>query len=141
MSRFSSVLSFIYCILHFNVNVLLHKTSTHTLGYQTHKIPRLSKSKTNIMKAQYGKLNMINASFIVVPMKNHSYNDVLYIHSECDIENVSPDTVIHGNCFNDYDPSTLGNIDPDINYYKAINTLNSTPYYDDKRFEIKLETL
>ena len=42
--------------------------------------------------------------------------------------------VIHGNCFNDYNPNSLGNIDPDINYYKAINTLNSTPYYDDQTF-------
>ena len=106
----------------------------------THKIPRLLKN--NIMKAQYGKLNMINTSFIVAPVKNHSYNDVLppsnkAIHNECDIENVSPDTVIHGNCFNDYDPSSLGNIDPDINYYKAINALNSTPYYDDQTFRDK----
>ena len=79
---------------------------------------------------------MINTSLIVAPVKN---NDVLppskgAIHSECDIANVPPDTVIHGDCFNDYDPSSLGNIDPDINYYKAINTLNSTPYYDDKTF-------
>ena len=29
---------------YYNVDVLLHKTRTHTLGYQTHKIPRLSKT-------------------------------------------------------------------------------------------------
>ena len=85
---------------------------------------------------------MMNTSFNVAPVKNHSYNDVLpslnrAVHSECDIENVSPDTVIHGNCFNDYDTSSLGNIDTDINYYKAINTLNSTPYYDDQMFREK----
>ena len=82
MSRLSSILSFICCILYYSVDDLLHKTSTHTLGYQTHKMPRIS--KTNIMKAQYGKLNMINTSFIVAPVKN---NDVLppskrAIHSE-----------------------------------------------------------
>ena len=38
------------------------------------------------------------------------------------------------NCFHDYDPSSLGNIDPDINYYTANNTLNSPPYYDDQTF-------
>ena len=99
MSRLFSILSFICCILYYSVDDLLHKTSTHTVGYQTHKMPRIS--KTNIMKAQYGKLNMINTSFIVAPVEN---NNVLppskrAIHSECDIANVSPDTVIHGNCF------------------------------------------
>ena len=126
--------------MYYNVDVLLHKTSMYTLGYQTHKIPRLFKlSKTNIMKTQYGKLNMINTSFIVAPVKNHCYHDVLppsnrAIHSKCDIENVTTNTVIHGNCFNNYDTSSLGNIDPDINYYK---TSNSTPYYDDQTFREK----
>ena len=59
------------------------------------------------------------------------------IHSECDIKNVSPDTVIHINCFNDYDPSSLGNIEPDINYSNACNTLNNTPHYDDQTFRDK----
>ena len=140
MSRLSSILSFICCILYYNADVLFHKTSAHTLGYQIHTIHWFS--ETNIMKAQYGKLNMINTSFIVAPVKKLSYNDVLppsnrAIHSECNIENVSPDTVIHDNCFNDYDPRSLCNIDSDINYHKASNTFNSTPYYDDQTFRDK----
>ena len=33
------------------------------------------------------------------------------------------------------DPSTLGNIDPDINYFSANNMLKNTPYYNDKTFK------
>ena len=56
------------------------------------------------------------------------------IHSACDIEDASQDTVINSNCFNDHDPSSLGNIDPDIHYLSINNKLYKIPYYNDQTF-------
>ena len=43
------------------------------------------------------------------------------IHSACNFEDEPQNIVIHKNCFNAPDPSTLGNIDPDIHYFSANN--------------------
>ena len=40
------------------------------------------------------------------------------IHSACDSEDESQNIVMHINCFNGPDPSTLGNIDPDIQLFQ-----------------------
>ena len=56
------------------------------------------------------------------------------IHSACDSEDKSQNIVIHSNCFNGPDPSTLGNIDTDIHYFSTNNVLKNTPYYNDKTF-------
>ena len=59
------------------------------------------------------------------------------IHSACDFEDEPPNIVIHKNCFNAPDPSTLGNIYPDIHYFSANNMLKNTPYYNDNTFQTK----
>ena len=44
---------------------------------------------------------------------------------------------IHSNCFNDPDPSTLGNIDPYIHYFSDNSILKNTKYFNDKTFQTK----
>ena len=63
------------------------------------------------------------------------------IHSACDSEDESQNIVIHSNCFNGPDPSTLGNIDPDIHYFSANNVLKTHPIIMTKLFKLNLEKI
>ena len=54
-------------------------------------------------------------------------------HSTCNSESdylsnsegESLGTVVNSDCFNDYDPSLLGNVDPDINYLNPNNNVKN----------------
>ena len=56
-------------------------------------------------------------------------------------EGKSHTTVIHSNCYNDPDPSTLGNIDPDIHYFRDNSLLKNTKYFNDKTFKQNLKKI
>ena len=59
------------------------------------------------------------------------------IHNGCDHGAASHNTIINNNCFNEHDPSSLGNIDPDIHYLGTNNMSNMTHYYNDQSFRNK----
>ena len=63
------------------------------------------------------------------------------IHSACDFEDEPQNIVIHSNCFNGPDPSTLGNADPDIHYCSANNVLKTHPIIMTKLFDLNLEKI
>ena len=58
-------------------------------------------------------------------------------HLACISEGESEDALVNTDCFNDYDPSLLGNIDPDINYLNSNKKVLNTPYYNDQSFNRK----
>ena len=49
----------------------------------------------------------------------------------------SHDTVVNTDCFNEYDPSLLDNIDTDINYLISNKKILNTPYYNNQSFSRK----
>ena len=100
-------------------------------------------------------MSSIYGPIIVAPVLNIDHNKCVFnqappppsllpcdsnrdIHGACDIEDASQDTVINSNCFNDHDPSSLSNIDPDIHYLSTNNKLYKTPYYNDQTFRKKI---
>ena len=56
------------------------------------------------------------------------------INNVGDLRAASHNTIIKNNCFNEHDPSSLGNIDPDIHYLGTNNMSNKTHYYNDQSF-------
>ena len=103
--------------------------------YQTNYI-NMSTPLNSIVIAPVVKCH--NNVHVLRPHSSQSKNESQkVIHSACDFEDESQNIVIHINCFNGPDPSTLGNIDPDIHYFSANNMLKNTPYDIDKTFQTK----
>ena len=140
--KISYILSCIYYILYTYDNVQLLKSNVHKLGNMSRIIH--SPWNTTIYKTYLTKINTTLNSIVFAPVENYYPNNKYVIHphtrhsrnesqrdvhSACDFENESHNTVIHSNCFNDPDPSTLGNIDPDIHYFSDNSILKNTKYF------------
>ena len=93
--------------------------------------------------------NMNKKTFVPLP-SSHGVNtsELATHHSTCNSESTYPSnsegeslgTVVNSDCFNDYDPSLLGNVDPDINYLNFNNNFKNTPYYNDQSFSKKFHS-
>ena len=53
-------------------------------------------------------------------------NPALAYYPACDSEGESDGNVVNTDCFSGYDPSILGNINPDINYLNSNNKVNDS---------------
>ena len=147
--RMACSLSCIYCILYYYDSIPLLKPNAHKLKNMYHNT--LSPWHTKMYQTNCINTNIpLNSIVIASVVKCHNNVHVLRphssqsknesqkaIHSACDFEDEPQNIVIHKNCFNAPDPSTLGNIDPDIHYFSANNMLKNTPYYNDKTFQTK----
>ena len=65
------------------------------------------------------------------PLSPGARNVYPLTHRACDSEGESEDPLVNTDCFNDYDPSLLSNIDPDINYLNSNKKVLNTPYYNE----------
>ena len=135
--RIACSLSCIYCILYYYGNIPLLKENAHKLKNRYHNT--LSPLHTKMYQTNCINTNTpLNSIVIVSVMKCHNNVHVLRPHSSqsknesqkaidstCDFEDEPQNIVIHKNCFNAPDPSTPGNIDPDIHYFGANNMLKN----------------
>ena len=110
----------------------------HTLGPWNTKMYQTNCINTNTPFNSIVVAPVVRCHNVLRPHSSQSKKESqMAIHSACDSEDKSQNIVIHRNCFNGPDPSTLGNIDPDIHYFSANNVLKNTPYYNDKTFQTK----
>ena len=130
--RMTCSLSCIYCILYYYNNIILLKPNAHKLKDMYHNT--LSSWHTKMYQNNCLHTNTpLNSIMITTVVKCHNNVHVLRphssqsknesqkaIHSACDFED-EPQNIVIQNCFNAADPSTLGNIDPDIHYFSANN--------------------
>ena len=65
------------------------------------------------------RLNMDKKTVDPPPLSPGARNFDPLTHLACSSEGKSEDTLVNTDCFNDYDPTLLGNIDPDINYLNS----------------------
>ena len=143
--RMTCSLSCIYCILYYYDSIPLLKPNTHKLKNMYHNT--LSPWNTKMYQTNYINTNTPFNSIVVAPVvrchnvlhphSSQSKNDHRRLSTVQRFEDEPQNIVIHKNCFNAPDPSTLGNIDPDIHYFSANNMLKNTPYYNDKTFQTK----
>ena len=80
---------------------------------------------------------MIKKTFDPPPLSHGVSNSDLASYPACNSEGKSDGTVVNTDCFSGYDPSILGNIDPDINYLNSNNKVKDTPYDNDQSFAKK----
>ena len=80
------------------------------------------------------RLNINKQTFDPPPLSPSAINLDLVTHIASTSEGESQDTSVNTYCFNDYDPSLLGNIDPDINYLNSNKKVVNTHYYNDQSF-------
>ena len=66
------------------------------------------------------RLNVIKQTFDPPPSSHGVSNSALASHPAYNSEGEYDGTVVNTVCFSGYDPSILGNIDPDINYLKIL---------------------
>ena len=148
--RMACSLSCIYCILYYDDNIPLLKPNAHKLKNMYHHT--LSPWNTKMYQTNCINTNTPFNSIVVAPvvrchnvLRPHSSQSKkeshMAIHSACDSEDESQNIVIHSNCFNGPDPSTLGNIDPDIHYFRANNVLKTHPIIMTKLFKLNLEKI
>ena len=71
------------------------------------------------------------------PLSPGARNLCPFTHLACNNKGESEDTLVNTDCFNDYNPSLLGNIDPDINYLNSNKKVLNTPYSNDQSFSRK----
>ena len=132
----------------------LLKSNAHKLGNMSRIIH--SPWNTHIYKTDLTIINTALNSIVVAPVefKNSNNKYVIHpyishsgsesqinIHSACNFEDESHNIVIHWNCFNDPDPSALGNIDPDIHYFSDNRLLKRPNIIMIKLFKLNLETI
>ena len=75
---------------------------------------------------------MDKKTYLPHPLSPGARNLYPLTHRACDSEGESEVALVNTDCFNDYDHSLLGNIDPDINYLKSNKKVLNTPYYNDQ---------
>ena len=88
---------------------------------------------------------MNKKTFVPLPSSHGVNNSELATHHTCNSESdslgnsegKSLDTVVNSDCFNDYDPSLLRNVDPDINYLNSNNNVKNTSYYNNNNIYLK----
>ena len=93
----------------------------------------------SIIMFPVNRLNVIKQSFDPPPFSHGVRKSALVSHPACNSEGESDSPVVNTDCFSGYDPSILGNIDPDINYLNSINKVKDTPYYNDQSFAKKFK--
>ena len=67
------------------------------------------------------RLNMIKQTFDPPPYFYGVSNSSLASYIACNSEGEYDGTVVNTGCFSGYDPSILGNVEPDINYLNTEN--------------------
>ena len=136
------IFSCIYCIFYCHVHtpIYYHLNSLNSYLFDKMKpFNDVSNSKyyTNIFRSSVA----VYDSIVLFPVRNICYskdtppphsggessND---IHNVCDLGAASHNIIINNNCVTGYDPSSLGNIDPDIHYLGTNNMSNMTYYYN-----------
>ena len=155
MKDLPHVCSYIYCILYYSyIHSLTNKSNSFVLDSYLNDIKLGKKDSYNhSLDNKFYKCNFRssyeNSDLCVFPVRNVCKNKNTPSVSTppnsvgnsirfCDIEAASQNTTMNGNCFNAYDPSLLGNIDPDIHYlHSANNKVKNTPYYNDQTFRKK----
>ena len=85
------------------------------------------------------RLNMDKKTFNPHPLSPGAINLYPLTHLACDSEGESEHALVNTDCFNNYDPSLLGDIDPDINYLNSNKNVLNTPYYKDQSFSRKFK--
>ena len=86
------------------------------------------------------RLNINKQAFDPPPLSPGAINLDPVTHIASTSEGESQDNSVNTDCFNDYDPSLLGNIDPDINYLNSNKKVLNTPYYNDQSFSRKFHS-
>ena len=122
-------LSLFYLIHYFSANVHVHPLKFSYLLYETIN-PHIKKGNAHnsIIMFPVNRLNMIKNTLDSLSFSHGVSNSALASYPACNSEGESDGTVVNTDCFSGYDPSILGNIDPDINYLNSDNNVKTLLY-------------
>ena len=114
-------------------------SSSHMYKFDIKKVTALD----SVIMIPVNSQNMNKNTFVPLPSSHGVNKSELATHHTCNSESdtlgnnecESLGTVVNSDCSNDYDPSLLGNVDPDINYLYSHNNVKNTPYYNDQSIQ------